>query len=151
MGRPRVVRTHKKCSKCGEEKPIITDFYTNNWKGRKTPTISSMCRGCHNEKHRKQYHAENVEERQKRKKWQRKGHLFRKYGLTVKEFSAMILEQKNKCKICKCEMEDPQVDHNHSTGELRGLLCRPCNLSLGLLKEDPKVLYNMISYINDYI
>ena len=46
-------------------------------------------------------------------------------------------------------MVPPQGDHNHTTGKVRALLCRSCNTSLGLLREDSKILYNMISYIND--
>ena len=39
------------------------------------------------------------------------------------------------------------VDHNHDTGEVRGLLCRKCNSAIGLLNEDPTVLFRAIDYI----
>ena len=151
MGRPHLKRTHKKCSTCGEVKPISSDFYTTQYKGRNHPTVSSMCRGCHNAKHRKKYATESVEERKKRQEANVRNHLTRKYGLTTEEFSAMMLKQNNKCKICEREMNLPQIDHNHTTGKIRGLLCNPCNMAIGLLKEDIKVFYNAISYINDYL
>ena len=72
-----------------------------------------------------------------------------RFGLTTEQFSAMIVEQNNRCKICGCDMVEPQVDHNHTTGKVRSLLCRPCNTSLGMLKENTETLYNMISYINN--
>lgn len=151
MGRPRLTRTHKKCSVCSEEKLISSDFYTTKQKGRPHPTVSAMCKKCHNAKHRKKYLEESIEDRKKRQEWMRRGHLSRKYGLTTEEFSAMILKQQNKCKICECDLDDPQIDHDHDTGKIRGLLCRPCNMSLGLLKENPQTLRNMITYINDYL
>jgi hypothetical protein len=151
MGRPLLIRTHKKCSVCGEEKLISTDFYITKQKGRSRPSVSSMCKICHTNKHKEKYHEETKEKRQRRQENNSKNHLLRKYGLTTEEFSGMILEQNNKCKICECELEDPQVDHNHATGKVRALLCRPCNLSLGLLKENPHILRNMVNYINDYL
>ena len=40
------------------------------------------------------------------------------------------------------------VDHCHVTGKVRGLLCCNCNRALGLLKDDPKILANLIDYLN---
>lgn len=71
----------------------------------------------------------------------------KRYGLTIEQFEAMLVEQQGCCLICTEEMDPPAVDHNHSTGEVRGLLCRPCNSALGLLRDDPEVLARAIEYL----
>lgn len=63
--------------------------------------------------------------------------LMMKYGITEAEYLRMLAGQGGVCAIC----ERPSairlcVDHNHETGEVRGLLCRGCNLSLGYLRDD---------------
>jgi hypothetical protein len=134
---------------------IGTDGYM-----RKTLCYKSSCKECLREEQRKKYHSLSLDQQRKLRKnnscnnpeYRKKYKLKNYYGLTTEEFSAMIMIQNNKCKICECEMNSPQIDHNHSTGNVRGLLCRNCNTSLGLLKENKNTLYNMISYINnDYI
>lgn len=40
-----------------------------------------------------------------------------------------------------------QVDHDHRTGEIRGLLCRPCNIALGHVYDDPTRLAGLIEYL----
>ena len=118
-----------------------------------------MCKECYRKIEKEKYQKLDENEKKKRRQnnicnnfeYRQAYRLKTRFGLTTEEFSAMILKQNNKCKICECEMDTPQVDHNHSTGKIRALLCRSCNTSLGLLKEDPKVLYSMISYINDYL
>lgn len=57
------------------------------------------------------------------------------YGLNQVEYDSMILEQKNKCAICKKEMTSPHVDHNHMTQQIRGLLCGHCNLRLDVVEN----------------
>jgi transposase InsO family protein len=62
-------------------------------------------------------------------------HLRRKYGLSQEDYDAMLLSQNGKCKICgKNQSESVRmfhVDHDHSTGDVRGILCNRCNTSLG--------------------
>jgi Recombination endonuclease VII len=157
----------KICKVCLIEKSVL-EFHiarkpgTMNSNGylSKVVCYKSSCKECLREQQRKKYHSLTLEEQRKLRKnnscnnpdYRKKYKLKNYYGLTTEEFSSMVLEQNNKCKICECEMKSTQIDHNHSTGKVRGLLCRNCNTSLGLLKENTKVLYNMISYINnDYI
>lgn len=61
-------------------------------------------------------------------------YLRRKYGITFKKFSNMLVAQDGKCAICRRQFYEqqgtkrrPQVDHNHKTGKVRGLLCYYCN------------------------
>ena len=137
----------KKCNGCLVEKPV-EDFYLNKIGSKGQPRYKSRCKICINKKNLDNYYNETEERRKRRREKNSQSHLLRKFGLTSSEFSAMILEQNNKCKTCGCELHKPQVDHNHKTGKVRGLLCKPCNMSMGLLKENTQTLYNMIYYIN---
>jgi len=73
--------------------------------------------------------------------------LKREYGITIEEYDKIVRIQKKRCKICGSEVEILYIDHNHKTDEIRGLLCHNCNISLGLLKDNPMILYNCIKYL----
>lgn len=63
----------------------------------------------------------------------------------------MLLEQDNKCAICgdklKAGVGGRSIDHCHSTGKVRGILCMKCNTTLGMYKENIKTLKSMITYL----
>ena len=80
------------------------------------------------------------------KQYQRK----RKYGITSDEFVALLEKQKGCCAICCKVLEegrDTHVDHDHKTGKVRGILCRDCNLGIGLLSDSLTLLCRAISYL----
>jgi hypothetical protein len=62
-----------------------------------------------------------------------------KYGISPEEFYEKLKEQNNCCAICKRDMNEYGkifcVDHNHETGQIRGLLCDPCNYGLGFYEK----------------
>lgn len=65
------------------------------------------------------------------------------YGLTLQQVEEMFLAQSNKCAICAEEFTDvykTQIDHCHSTGKVRGLLCINCNWLLGKSRDNPQLL-----------
>ncbi len=79
---------------------------------------------------------------------------FKKYGLTREDVFKILKEQNNKCKICyikiylnKNRKDNLCVDHDHNSGEVRGLLCRHCNWGLGHFKDNINNLYNAIQYL----
>lgn len=74
-------------------------------------------------------------------------HLKHKYGLSLDEYNSMMLAQDGKCAICKEKFSKLVVDHNHETGRNRELLCNPCNLSLGFLKENIEIVLHLKDYI----
>ncbi len=71
------------------------------------------------------------------------------YGLTLEQFNTMSETQNGKCLICKNEAE-LVVDHCHSTGKVRGLLCNPCNRGLGQFSDSLEFLNNAVSYLNSF-
>lgn len=64
----------------------------------------------------------------------RRTRLLRRYGLTQEDYETLAELQSHTCPIC-LEVKKLVIDHNHETGEVRGLLCRACNASLGHLEK----------------
>ena len=93
----------------------------------------------------KQYYAEHKEEiGQHQIKY--------KYGLSLGKYKAMLKAQDNKCAICRKTFVDARhtfVDHDHNTGEVRGILCNNCNTVLGHSHDDPEVLLRAAVYLKN--
>ena len=80
----------------------------------------------------------------------------KEYGLTVKEYDSLRKEQDYKCRICSIpEKEAPYnrlvVDHCHTNGHVRGLLCSQCNTGLGLFKDDTDRLEAAMKYLEETV
>ena len=74
------------------------------------------------------------------------------YGITLADYGRMLCEQGGVCAICKTlrvSKAHPRlnVDHNHKTGKVRGLLCWMCNRGIGLLGDDLKRLESAVEYL----
>jgi len=64
---------------------------------------------------------------------------WRKRGIkdmTYEKFLSEVEKQDGMCKICGVKMVKPQVDHDHTTGHYRGILCVPCNSGLGIYEKN---------------
>lgn len=76
-----------------------------------------------------------------------------KYGITLEQYHQMVSDQKGGCAICPNLLEDPKIgggpciDHSHSTGKVRGILCGSCNKGLGLFKDNPELLEKAARYL----
>jgi hypothetical protein len=138
----------KTCRRCGEEKPL-EDFYADS---RNRDGRQSTCRLCVSEKKREWY-SKDPEARRRQKSDYRKANpdqvratrrrhyeanrerilaesKMRRYGLTEEELNNLIARFNGTCPVC--EQEKPLViDHDHQTGEDRGMLCHECNTRLG--------------------
>ena len=71
----------------------------------------------------------------------------REYGLVRETWAALLVAQAGRCAICVTPMCEPCVDHCHDTGRVRGLLCRSCNLGIGLLGDDAERLAAAADYL----
>ena len=75
------------------------------------------------------------------------------YGITGEQYQRILNYQGGVCAICgpitgrKGASRRLSVDHNHKTGEVRGLLCMTCNDYIGLIKEDLPTLYRATQYL----
>ena len=79
--------------------------------------------------------------------------LMRYYGISINQYAEMYQEQDGKCAICGTTDSgsmDWCADHDHKTGQKRGLLCHKCNTGLGLLKDDIDTLCAAIDYLKKY-
>ena len=130
----------KKCSKCGVEKELI-EFGNYTYKGQ--PRKRATCKSCKNEQQSKRYsEAPEVHREYLYKK---------KYGISIQEYDELLAAQGGCCKICGTDTPNGQgrfvIDHNHTTGEIRGLLCSTCNTGLGNFFDNPQFLKNAATYL----
>jgi len=83
--------------------------------------------------------------------YKRNHDLLKKYNITLEDFHVYWIAFRGKCGICDRDMKWPEkrqgqsidvvaVDHNHTTGKVRGLLCNSCNKGLGFFKDCPELL-----------
>lgn len=89
---------------------------------------------------------------------ERLGKLRRTYGISGVDFDAMWAEQSGLCAICHIHMTltegrglrstDVCVDHNHTTNQVRGLLCADCNVGIARLKESKTIMLTAIEYVS---
>lgn len=74
----------------------------------------------------------------------------KKYGITFEQYEVMYANQQGKCSICLKHKDRLAVDHCHSTGVVRGLLCRVCNTAIGMLKDDPTLVERALDYLTHH-
>lgn len=73
-----------------------------------------------------------------------------KYNLSQNDFDLLLENQNYKCAICTNDLTEKfTVDHNHNTGNVRGLLCYKCNTGIGLLCDSPEILSKAIHYLDE--
>ena len=86
--------------------------------------------------------------------------LKRRYGITIEQYDEMVSNQHDLCAICKKpekaihhssnQIKPLSVDHNHTTGQVRGLLCFKCNYVVGLVESSKDRLKSFISYLENW-
>jgi hypothetical protein len=70
------------------------------------------------------------------------------YGLSWDEYQAILARQGGVCAMCKTKSKRPLcVDHCHETGMVRGILCNPCNLTIGLCRDSTKITRAATAYL----
>jgi hypothetical protein len=112
---------------------------------------------------RKAYYAANKEKINRQSREWAKSHpeearrsnqktILKKYGLTLIEYDKLLSDQEGRCACCgsidpKCRWKRFAVDHDHSTGKIRGLLCFECNTGIGNLGDSIEGLQKAINYL----
>lgn len=149
----------KICSKC--RKSLKLDEFHKN-KAMKDG-LNNVCKQC-----KSQYCKDNAEEYKRRNKAKyntEKGRrMYRNcmykstFGITIEDYDKMYALQDGKCAICRKpettvmngKAINLSVDHDHSTGKVRGLLCRSCNHGIGNFLDNTELLHEAIKYIVRY-
>lgn len=78
------------------------------------------------------------------------------YNISKQGFEELLINQGRKCAICEIDISniEAQIDHDHDTGKVRGLLCRKCNQTLGFLERTYMITNNWqqkaLDYLNSY-
>lgn len=133
----------KLCKACSKTKGVYDNFYLSKAGG-----YSTFCKPCAIEQTR-----QNKKKRPEHyKKWQQSYARKRFYGLSEEDHRAMLAAQNGRCAICggtgtKGDPDGLDVDHDHETGVVRGLLCRTCNLGLGMLGDTESSLRRAMKYL----
>lgn len=113
----------RRCSACGKVKDKRGFFASTHY----------HCKKC-----RLVYQRANREEASRRA---RKHELKRKYGLTLEQYDAMLEAAGGRCECCGKEWHRKlYVDHCHTTGKVRGLLCATCNVAIGMIETHPDIM-----------
>lgn len=144
----------KVCKVCG----VCKSFDSYTLQARAPDKKSNTCKDC-----LKSYRISTKERTSEYKKaynldkqdYIRYKRLYDKYGVTKEWYFEQLEKQDHKCAICSCE--EPRgngnvhfhVDHCHSTGKVRGLLCSSCNTALGNFKDSTELMRKAIEYINN--
>ena len=137
LGKPH--SKHKKICINGHRISMVGRFKDYSCKGCKKIQTERLRRNGYMRVYQKQWIKDNPE---KSLAYQRKYN----YGVSAEATAFWALVQDNRCAIC-LRKRKLDVDHNHHTKEFRGLLCRQCNLMLGLLNDNPKIARRAAEYL----
>lgn len=154
----------KHCKKCNKEKEY-TQFYKNN---SNRDRLSSWCKECSNASQKERYinnkesiskkasirYQKNKEEhKRKGKQWRYK----KVYGISFEDFEQLKKDQNGKCYICEKQFIEGSVsdakavlDHCHTTGKIRKVLCNRCNSAMGWFEDNPVLLEKAADYLRKH-
>lgn len=133
----------KNCKNCGSDDWYHYEEHSN-----------TACAPCvlRRQKERKPWRG-----RKRNKKLLSANQMRHKYGIEPEEYERLLEEQDGVCAICGSEdngfnqhgTKRFAIDHNHTTGDIRGLLCNRCNTAIGLLQDDPDIIRKAEAYVRE--
>lgn len=140
--------TVKVCSRCRAAKTLDEFSLSRKATATTNAVYRSDCKTCCSERAMEWFrtHPERTSATKRRANLAR-------YGLTPEKYDSILSDQGGVCAVCRNPPTSKDrwgvlvVDHDHSTGAVRGLLCHSCNRALGLLGDDVKILKRMIEYL----
>jgi len=135
---------YRVCAKCKVEKKY-SEFVVR--KNRNKHNITYSCKVCKNRESKKYYENNPLAKKEQDMK--------RTYGITLDDYDRMLKSQNNRCAICngtetgRIASKYLAIDHCHTTGKVRGLLCFTCNTAIGHMKDDVELLEKAIAYLGE--
>lgn len=150
----------KSCTKCECSLPFA-EFSKNK---TRADGLAKWCKKCtknyrdqpESKVRMKEYHRQYdlARSRKPEQRLAQEGYrLKNKYGMTLADKQKMFNSQDGLCAICSHpfkKLKSSCVDHDHETGKIRKLLCKPCNSYLGMIEEDRNVAIKLIDYIDSH-
>ncbi|SRR6266496_2927944 len=136
------------CQQCGcEITPLNASF-----QGNANRSVRKCCKSCYSKKQtalkiKRRNNDPNVLTKDRRSR------LRLRFGISLEEYNKLLFQQNYVCAICGEKDKTGRnlcVDHDHETGEIRGLLCISCNTIVGHCKEDRTILYKISDYLFKY-
>ncbi len=141
--------TDRACPTCGK---IIT--YPTKSGYSQAVSRKASCKNCYEKEYRRNNKDKFETYKPRLKGYHRNRTLNKSYNIDVEQYKSMSELQNNSCAICKKHQSEFKhslcVDHCHSTGMIRGLLCHSCNLLLGNAGDDIVTLEKSIEYLKQY-
>ncbi|MCK9429436.1 MAG: endonuclease VII domain-containing protein [Candidatus Omnitrophica bacterium] len=155
----------KTCKTCNIEKDESEYYKYKNTYCRRDHSYKE-CKKCYNLRVKK-YCENNKEKKRKSSKiwWEnnktsrniirKEQRLKRNYDLSLIDRENILKEQDYKCKSCNTDLKNLisyhiHIDHDHTTNVIRGILCRGCNIALGLLNDDPDKILKLYNYLKPF-
>lgn len=139
----------KTCTKCGASK-ALDEFYVlkAGRSGRVNPGRFPECKACNRARALAHQRAMRLAD----PAYNRRSRLRRMYGISLEDYDAMLARQGGHCAICPATEVGGRggsfhIDHDHETGQVRGLLCHGCNVGIGNLGEDVDRLMAAAAYL----
>jgi hypothetical protein len=131
----------KVCKTCKTTQPL--ENYQKD--STKKDGLRPYCKICTSNRRKELLSKETIRQR----------NLEKNFGKGVLEiYDKLFHEQQGKCAICDStengRYKHLSIDHDHSNGKIRGLLCNNCNRGLGLLKDNPEVLRKAADYVETH-
>jgi hypothetical protein len=160
----------KRCKRCGESKDVEEFYADPACRGGRRPE----CKACTAAKRKQWYQSNREREIARVKAWQqanpervqaaqrkrrerpevkakeRDSHLRRTFNINQERYAELLAAQGGGCAVCGKRPKPGKslhVDHDHATGEVRGLLCFSCNAALGHLRDDPERIDALMAYL----
>jgi hypothetical protein len=135
----------KKCNRCNTIKPA-SEFYKNH---RTKTGLFYTCISCCNllDKERTSKNPFPKQITQFNRNLKKSGH---STSITLDHFTRLLETQDSKCKICKDRLLQPHIDHDHTSGKIRSLICHHCNILIGMSRENTSILNSAIEYLEHH-
>lgn len=146
---------HKQWREKNREK---TRAASARWRARNPEKVKADNRKWH-AANSEQSRANHIRWKAENPDYQRQHAWLRKYGLSAIEFYTMLRVQRGCCAICSKQFDSdaprgspnkPHIDHNHSTGKVRALLCSGCNFGVGQFKELADSMRKAAAYVETH-
>lgn len=138
----------KICTKCKQEKPL-SEYSHKRAKNRK-PGLQPRCKACASADTKSWRESQDLDKLKDK-------YLQRTYGVTLQWYQDTLALQNNQCPICstaftfhgELNADSPVVDHCHTTGKVRGIICNECNRGLGYFHDNAHALRMAANYLED--